>query len=268
MTMSDRPIAVFDSGFGGLTVARALIDLLPHERLVYLGDTARYPYGSRHADEVREFSLQIASHLVEEHDAKMLVVACNTATAAALGDLQATLDIPVVGVIEPGIRSLVAATRADRVGIIGTVGTVASGAYQRAMSDVAPRVELCALACPGLVEFVERGVVSGPDVEVLIGRLLAPAVEAKVDALLLGCTHYPYLARVFADVMGRDVVLVSSADETAFEVRHLLDEGRIRASASGGDPLFLTTGDPGIFTMLGASLFGPELCGAEQVAFD
>jgi len=220
---NSRPIGMFDSGFGGLTVARALIDLLPGEDLVYLGDTGRYPYGPRPLDEVRRFAHQITRHLVDGYDVKLLVVACNTAAAAALDELAEDVDIPVVGVIDPGVRSLVAATRTGRVGVIGTVGTIASGAYQEAVAALAPDVELTCAACPGFVEFVERGDTTSDQVIVLAERLLAPVRDAKVDTLLLGCTHYPYLARTISDVMGRDVVLVSSADETAFQVRALLE---------------------------------------------
>jgi glutamate racemase len=220
--MDDRPIGMFDSGFGGLTVARAVIDLLPDEQLVYVGDTGRYPYGPRPLAEVRGFAHQITDYLVDQHDVKLVVVACNTASAAALDELQASCDVPVVGVIEPGARSLVAATRSGRVGVIGTVGTMSSGAYQRAVAAVDGGVELTCAACPGFVEFVEKGETASDQVHVLAERLLAPLVEAKVDTLLLGCTHYPFLARTIGDIMGRDVVLVSSADETAFEVRKLL----------------------------------------------
>lgn len=270
--MHDGPIALFDSGFGGLTVARAVIDLLPDERLVYLGDTARYPYGPRPLTQVREFALEIGDRLVGEYGAKVLVVACNTAAAAALGELQARYDVPVVGVIEPGVRSMAAATVSGRVGVIGTVGTIESGAYQDAVARAAPALDLCALACPGFVEFVERGEFESRQVHVLAERLLAPAVEAKVDTLLLGCTHYPYLARTIGDVMGRDVVLVSSADETAFEVRRLLLEAGLARVADGSDAggsapdqRFLTTGDVDWFQSLGSRLLGPELERAEQV---
>ena len=265
--MDDRPIALFDSGFGGLTVARAVIDLLPHEEIVYLGDTGRYPYGPRALDEVRGFALEIADELVDRRGAKLLVVACNTASAAALDELQKRHAIPVVGVIDPGVRAVVSATRSGRLGIIGTVGTIESGAYQAAVMAVAPEVELCALACPGFVEFVERGEFDSHQVHVLAERLLAPASWAGVDALLLGCTHYPYLARTIADVMGRGVVLVSSADETAFEVRRLLEsQGMCRdPSAPPPAPRFLTTGDVGWFRHLGSRLLGPELESADLV---
>ena len=211
-----RPIGMFDSGFGGLTVARAVIDLLPGEDLVYLGDTGRYPYGPRPLDEVRRFAHQITRRLVDDHDVKLVVVACNTAAAAALDELQNASPVPVVGVIDPGVRSLVRATTTGRVGVIGTVGTIRSGAYQHAVEATGAGVELTCAACPGFVEFVERGETASEQVHVLAERLLAPIVEAKVDALLLGCTHYPYLARTISDVVGRDVVRVSSADETEF----------------------------------------------------
>ena len=205
--MDPRPIGMFDSGFGGLTVARALIDLLPGEDLVYLGDTARYPYGPRPLDEVRGFAHQITERLIEHHDVKLVIVACNTASAAALGELQAEAPVPVVGVIEPGVRSLVSATRNGHVGVIGTVGTIGSGAYQAAVAEAHPGVKLACAACPGFVEFVERGETGTDQVHVLAERLLAPLVEAEIDTLLLGCTHYPFLARTISDVMGREVVL-------------------------------------------------------------
>jgi glutamate racemase len=260
---------MFDSGFGGLTVARATIDLLPDEDLVYLGDTARYPYGSRSLDEVLAFSRQIARFLVETHDVKLLVVACNTATAAALDDLAESLDIPVIGVIDPGARAVVEASERGRIGVIGTIGTIGSGAYEDAVARVAPEVEVVTCACPGFVEFVERGVVSGPEVELLAGRLLAPLLEADIDALLLGCTHYPYLSRVIGDTVGRDVVLVSSADETAFAVARLLDDLGLAATADNGGAgpgmrTFVSSGDPQAFTAVGSRLFGPELIDAKR----
>jgi glutamate racemase len=258
--MERRPVGMFDSGSGGLTVARAFIDLLPGEDLVYLGDTARYPYGPRSLDQVRGYAHQIASHLVDAYDIKALVVACNTAAAAAIDEIRESLPVPVIGVIEPGTRALVAATRTGRVGVIGTVGTIGSGAYQRAVADAGEPVELTCAACPGFVEFVEQGDTNSDQVHVLAERLLAPVREAKVDTLLLGCTHYPYLARTISDVMGPDVVLVSSADETAFEVRRrLLDMGLSEpASDSPGRRRFVVSGDPHHFRQLGYRLLGPR----------
>ena len=260
---------MFDSGFGGLTVARALIDLLPDEHLVYVGDTGRYPYGPRPLDEVRQYAHQIADRLVDEHDVKLLVVACNTAAAAALDELEARLQLPVVGVIEPGVRSLAQATQSGRAGVIGTVGTVSSGAYQRLVAELAPHLELTCAACPGFVEFVERGETRTDQVAVLAERLLAPVREAKVDALLLGCTHYPFLARTISDVMGREVVLVSSADETAFEVRRLLSGTDLARDGSTGPAThrWLSSGDVAWFQELGRRLLGPELDRAEQITW-
>lgn len=252
---------MFDSGFGGLTVARALIDLLPAEHLVYVGDTGRYPYGPRPLDEVRVFAHQISRWLVEEHDAKLIVVACNTAAAAALEELRALLPVPVVGVIEPGVRSLVLATRSGRIGVIGTVGTISSGAYQQAVAATAPEAVLTCAACPGFVEFVERGETSSDQVHVLAERLLDPVRSAGVDALLLGCTHYPFLARTISDVMGRDVVLVSSADETAFMVRAMLEGSAVARDPSAGDGRrdWYSSGDVEVFRRLGRQMLGPEL---------
>jgi len=263
----DRPIGMFDSGFGGLTVARAVIDLLPDEHLVYIGDTGRYPYGPRPQNEVREFALEIGATLVDRFDVKAVVVACNTAAAAGLDELTAEVPVPVVGVIEPGVRALIAATRNGRVGVIGTVGTIGSGAYQRAVSATEAKVELTCAACPGFVEFVERGETTGDQVTVLAERLLAPVCDAGVDALLLGCTHYPYLARTISDVMGRDVILVSSADETAFEVRDVLDAtGLARmGDCSSVTHRFLSSGDVAWFEEIGRRLLGPELDRAEPV---
>jgi glutamate racemase len=267
--VDDRPIGVFDSGFGGLTVMRALLDLVPGEDLVYLGDTGRYPYGPRRLDEVRSYARQIARLLVDEHGVKMLVVACNTASAAALDMLRFELDVPVIGVIDPGVRAAVQATRNGRLGVIGTVGTISSGAYQRSVRAERARVTLACAACPGFVEFVERGETDSDQVHVLAERLLSPMRDDQVDTLLLGCTHYPFLARTIADVMGRDVVLVSSADETAFEVLSIFSEtGLGHRSAAKGSHQFLSSGDVGWFRALGSRLLGPELDDVEPISWD
>ena len=263
---------MFDSGFGGLTVARALIDLLPDEDLVYFGDTGRYPYGPRPLDEVRDFASQITRLLVDVHQVKMVVVACNTASAAALEALRFDTDVPVLGVIDPGVRAAVRATTNGHVGVIGTVGTIGSGAYQRAVRATRAPVTLTCASCPGFVELVERGETATDGAHVLAERLLAPLRAAEVDTLLLGCTHYPFLARTIGDVMGRDVVLVSSADETAFEVRSILRETGVgRRSGAGGAKgrhLFISSGDVGWFRELGSRLLGPELDQVEAWEWD
>jgi glutamate racemase len=251
---------MFDSGFGGLTVARAVIDLLPREDLVYIGDTGRYPYGSKPLDEVRGYAHELAWSLVRDFEAKAIVVACNTATAAGLDELRRELPVPVIDVIEPGARALVTTTTSGNVGVIGTVGTMASGAYLRAVIDTGAPVVLTSAACPGFVEFVERGQTTGDEVMVLAERLLAPINDAGVDALLLGCTHYPFLARTISDVMGPAVTLVSSADETAFAVLDTLGSlGLLRDDDRRGRHRFVSSGDVEVFRDLGAQLLGPEL---------
>jgi glutamate racemase len=264
---SDSPIGMFDSGFGGLTVARALIDLMPQENLVYIGDTGRYPYGNKPADEVRGYAKELAWSLVREYGAKMIVVACNTAASVALDELVDELPVPVIGVIDPGARALVRVTRNNKVGVIGTVGTISSGAYVQAIRATGASVALTSAACPGFVEFVERDQTTGDEVMVLAERLLAPVRDAGVDALLLGCTHYPYLSRVISDVMGPEVVLVSSADETAFIVKQELEATQLMrtgADNSTGEHKFLSSGDIAWFAQLGRRLLGPELETATQ----
>ena len=264
---SDSPIGMFDSGFGGLTVARALIDLMPRENLVYIGDTGRYPYGNKPADEVRGYAKELAWSLVREYGAKMIVVACNTAASVALDELVDDLPVPVIGVIDPGARALVRVTRNNKVGVIGTVGTISSGAYVQAIRTTGASVALTSAACPGFVEFVERDQTTGDEVMVLAERLLAPVRDAGVDSLLLGCTHYPYLSRVISDVMGPGVVLVSSADETAFVVKQELEATQLMRNGDDnltGDHKFLSSGDIAWFAQLGRRLLGPELETATQ----
>ena len=263
MSVVERPIGVFDSGLGGLTVVRALIDLLPDEDVVYFGDTGRFPYGPKPRDEVVKYSIEIADLLVDR-GVKSIVVACNSAAAAALDVLRDRYDVPALGVVEPGLRAAASVTRTGRVGVIGTVGTIASGAYQLAserLADSGRPIELTCAACPGFVEFVEAGDVDSQEVHVLAERLLAPVRDAGVDTLVLGCTHYPLLARTIGDVMGRDVVLVSSGDETAFETRTLLG-GAGHARRPGSEPprrVFVTSGDLATFRTLGARFLGPEV---------
>ncbi len=258
--VDDRPIGIFDSGFGGLTVARAVIDLLPAEHIVYFGDTARYPYGPRSLEEVRGFALQIANWLVHDADVKAIVIACNTASAAALDELQASCPVPVIGVIESGVRSAIDATTHGRVGVIGTVTTVASGAYQQAFAATDPSTELICAACPGFVEFVERGETDSDQALILAERMLAPVIDAKVDSLLLGCTHYPFLARTISRVMGRDVTLVSSADETAFALRRAILDGAVASNPSTGPATrrWVSSGDAARFQQIGQQLLGME----------
>jgi glutamate racemase len=266
VTAASAPIGVFDSGLGGLTVVRSLIDLLPDEHIVYFGDTGRFPYGSKPRDEVLKYALEIGDMLVDQ-GARLIVVACNSAASAGLDTLRERLPVPVIGVIEPGIRAAVKASRSGRIGVIGTVGTIASGAYQRAADSTRAGIDLACAACPGFVEFVEAGDVDSDQVHILAERLLAPIRDADVDTLVLGCTHYPLLARTIGDVMGRDVVLVSSADETAFTVRELLQPKATTSSpetsATGATHRFVTSGDAATFRALGTRFLGPEVTDVE-----
>ena len=273
----DRPIGMFDSGFGGLTVARAVIDLLPSENLIYIGDTARYPYGPKPASEVRSYAIELATSLVRDFNAKLIVVACNTAASVALSELRSLLSVPVIGVVEPGARALVEATTNNRVAVIGTVGTISSGAYESAVAnasrDVSREVSLTAAACPGFVEFVERNETSGRAVTELAEKLLAPIRNADVDTLLLGCTHYPYLSEVIGRVMGSGVRLINSADATASVVRDVLAENNISRSVGSGAQSssrhsglheFYSSGDVQQFADFGRRFLGPELSVAKQ----
>ncbi len=262
---NEKPIGIFDSGFGGLTVARAVMDLLPSEDVVYFGDTARYPYGPKPLDEVREFAFQIAEYLIDEHDVKLLVVACNTAAAAALDELSTEVPVPIIGVIAPGTQAAIDVSEIGQIAVIGTVGTINSGAYERAFSDLSKgEIQPLTLACPGFVEFVEKGESSGEQLQVLAERLLAPIISSNVDTLLLGCTHYPYLARTIGQVVGSNVVLVSSADETAFEVSRQLNEIDLLAKKEKeGKRVFISSGDVSWFAEVGQRLFGPELASAQ-----
>ena len=264
--MDDRPIGMFDSGVGGLTVARAVIDMLPDEDLLYLGDTARGPFGPRDLAQVREFALEIVEWLVGQ-GVKMVVVACNTAAAAALEEAQATFAVPILGVVEPGLRAGRRATRRRRIGVIGTLATIGSGAYDDALGRLRGDAVLESVPCPRFVEFVERGETTGAEVATIARGYLEPLRSAGVDTLILGCTHYPLLARVISDAIGRDVTLISSADETAFEVADImrLTGTQRRGSRAGGRHRFVCTGDTETFHRLGERFLGPEVAGVEHL---
>jgi glutamate racemase len=261
--VADAPIGIFDSGFGGLTVARAVLDQLPHEPVVYVGDTARQPYGPRPIAEVRRFALECLDELVER-GVKLLVIACNSASAAVLHDARERYPVPVVEVIRPAVRRAAVATRTGRVGVVCTRATATSGAYADAFA-AAPHVEVTTQACPRFVEFVEAGTTSGEELLGVAREYLAPVQEAGVDTLVLGCTHYPLLTGVISYVMGQGVMLVSSAEETAQEVyRQLVQRGIARPDhLAEPSHRFLTTGDPAAFTALAHRFLGPEVAVAE-----
>ena len=258
---------MFDSGLGGLTVARAVIDLLPHEDLIYFGDTGRFPYGPRPPEEVRRFSLEIADLLVDE-GVKLIVVACNSAESAAFYKAERHYDVPVVTVIEPGVKASLSATRNRRIGLIATEATVTSGAYDATMEELGPEVELVSQACPAFVDFVERGDTTSDALLETAQGYLAPLKDAGVDTLILGCTHYPLLSGVIRYVMGDGVVLVSSAEATANEVyATLLDEDLLNRSDESGKHTFISSGEEGVFTQLGQRFLGPEFKTVERRAW-
>ncbi len=257
--MEDAPIGIFDSGVGGLTVARAVMDQLPHEAVVYVGDTARTPYGPRPLAEVRAYALELLDSLVEQ-EVKLLVIACNSASAACLRDARERYPIPVVEVIFPAVRRAVAATRNGRVGVIGTSATITSRAYDDAFA-AAPHLSLTSVACPRFVEFVERGDTFTPELMSVAETYLEPLIAAGTDTLVLGCTHYPLLTGVISYVVGDAVTLVNSAEETAKDVyRELALAGRFRdESLPPPEHRFIATGDPEPFARLGRRFLGPEI---------
>lgn len=255
--MSNRPIGVMDSGVGGLTVVRAILDQLPHEPVIYVGDTAHGPYGPRSMAEVRQLALNVLDSLVER-DVKALVIACNSASAAMLRDARERYSIPVIEVIQPAVRRAVGATRTGRIGVIGTAATINSGAYSDAFA-AAPHIELTSIACPRFVEFVEAGITGGPELVSVAHDYIDQVLEADVDTIVLGCTHYPLLTGVISMIAGDEVTLVSSAEETAKDVYRTLVENSLLRDASLGAPQhqFLATGEA--FTQLARRFLGPEV---------
>jgi glutamate racemase len=256
---STAPIGIFDSGVGGLTVARAVLDQLPHEAIRYIGDTAHSPYGPLPIAEVRRHALAVMDDLVSA-GVKMLVIACNAASSACLRDARERYDVPVVEVIVPAVRRATAATRNGRVGVIGTQATVTSGSYEDAFA-AAPDITVTTSACPSFVDFVERGITSGRQLLGLAQSYLDPLIAADVDTVVLGCTHYPLLTGVISLVLGDDVTLVSSADETAKDVYRALTRLDLLRADDGPPPVhqFLATGDPEPFARLGRRFLGPEV---------
>ncbi|MEA2674335.1 MAG: glutamate racemase [Chloroflexota bacterium] len=278
-----RPIGVFDSGVGGLTVLREILRRAPDESTIYFGDNARAPYGTRPDEEVRTFSIQSIDLLVER-DVKAVVVACNTSTAIALGDLRRRYDLPILGVIRPGATSAALATRNRRVGVIGTPATIRSHAYFTAIKDENPAVEVYEHATPTFVPMVEAGLLSGPEVEASVREALAPLLgernasgefifsmpaSARIDALLLGCTHYPLLRAAIAAVAGEGIAIVDSAAATASALAELLSINALEAPAGAATHLQLTTGDVAAFRSIAERMFGeafPDVAGVEIAA--
>ena len=267
MIASDAPLGVFDSGLGGLTVVRALREALPAERIVYLGDTARVPYGTKGAGTVVKYALACARHLMAR-DVKALVVACNTVSAVAPDRLRADLDLPVLGVIEPGARAAVEATRSGRIGVLATAGTIASGAYPRAVAQLSTRAEVVGQPAPMLVPLAEEGWTEGEVPRLVVRRYVEPLASAGVDVVVLGCTHYPLLREVIeAEVragIGPQVAVVDSARATAADVRTFL-ETRGLARSGTGDVKLLVTDVPRAFREIATRFLGDAVTEVEQV---
>lgn len=266
--MNQAPIGIFDSGVGGLTVARSIIDQLPHESIIYLGDTANSPYGTKSIPEVRGLALEVMDQLVEM-GVKMLVIACNSASSAVLRDARERYTvghgIPVVEVIQPAVRKAVFTSKNGRVGVIGTTATISSKSYNDAFA-AALNLEISTAACPDFVEFVERGETSGDELLKVARGYLEPLKDQDIDTLVLGCTHYPLLAAAIGFVMGDGVNLVSSAEETAKDVFRVLTEHELLASNEAQPNYrFLATGKKQEFEDLAKRFLGPEVLGVEEI---
>jgi glutamate racemase len=257
------PIGVFDSGIGGLTVAHEILRQLPHESLVYFGDTARVPYGPKSPDTVRRYSREITSYL-RGVGVKAIVVACNTATAHALPDLKREFPGPVIGVIEPGAKAAVRATRSGHIGIIGTVGTIKSGAYEKAIRKLDSNVRTTSRACPLFVPLVEEGWTDHDATRLVAREYLEPLLDAQIDTLVLGCTHYPLLKPLFKEILGDAVRLIDSAEETAAETARAMAEAKIAAPTKHlATRRFIASDDPLTFLQLGQRFLGGAISGVE-----
>jgi glutamate racemase len=263
--MDSRPIGVFDSGMGGLTVLHECLVTLPHEDFVYLGDGARLPYGPRPLDEIRRFAAEIAGYL-EQQGVKLIVAACNSATAAALPDLQRQLAVPVIGVLAPEAHAAVLATRNRRIGLLATEATVTSGRYPALVRSLDAGAEVISVACPRLVPLIEGDDLFGEEITAAVREYAAPLKEAEVDTVILGCTHYPLVRPIFQRGFGRGLTLVFSAEETAREAAETLArKGIENAAGREGSYRFLTTGDPGHFREMGRRFLQLPIESAEHV---
>jgi glutamate racemase len=264
MASTDDAIGIFDSGVGGLTVVQALLGVLPHEHLVYLGDTGRHPYGIKSAETVTDYSIENAEFLVRR-GVKVVVVACNTASSVALDALAARLTVPVVGVIEPGARAATARSRSGRVGVIGTEATIASGAYTRALRALRPGIEVYSRPCPLFVPLAEEGWLEGPIPRSVAETYLASLCKSGIDTLVLGCTHYPLLRPVIGAVVGEGVTLVDSADETARAVAALLEARALARPSGTGSTSFFVTDVPDRFIRIGQRFLGARVDSAVRI---
>ncbi|GBF10858.1 glutamate racemase [Tepidibacillus sp. HK-1] len=257
--MEEQPIGILDSGVGGLTVVKEIFRQLPKEKVIYFGDTARCPYGSRPAEEVKEFTLEIVNFLVKQK-VKMIVIACNTATAAALDTVKEKVNIPVVGVIGPGSLAAIKHTKTGKIGVIGTEGTIFSGAYEQTLKKINPKLSIVSQACPSLVPLVESGIQEKEEIKKIVNEALKPIAKKEIDSLILGCTHYPILSEYIQEVVGSHVKLLSSAEETAREVSTILHYQNIAAHhLNSSAHRFYTTGDPIHFKQIAEQWLGQKI---------
>lgn len=264
--MNQDAIGVFDSGVGGLTVVKELIRQLPHENIVYIGDTARVPYGSKSADTILRYSIENAIFLLK-HKVKCIVIACNTATAYALEHLQHLFRVPVIGVIKPGVEAALKASHNHRIAIIGTTGTIQSGVYQKEILNHSPDVKVFAQACPLFVPLIEEGLLSHEATKILIREYLTPLLNESVDTLLLGCTHYPLLAEQIQEIAGKDVTVINSAEACAKAVKALICEKNIAGNVEReGVNRFFVSDDPHKFEMMATRFFGGPLSHIERIS--
>ncbi len=263
----DRPIGVFDSGVGGLTVLRELVRTLPQERFVYFGDTARVPYGTKSRETVTRYAIEIANHLIVRHDIKMLVVACNTASSLSLPVLRKIYKIPVVGMVDPCVRRAAALQRHASIGVIGTSGTIRSGAYDEALKVAIPGAAVRSLACPLFVSLVEEGITAGVIAQAVVTEYLEPFRRQPPDSLILGCTHYPVLKEPIRELLGDGVTLIDSGEEAAHVVDILLSESDLKwRGERGGEVRFLVTDDPERFAAVGERFYGGRMETVERIA--
>ncbi|MFS0636321.1 glutamate racemase [Mesobacillus foraminis] len=260
-----RPIGIIDSGVGGLTVAKEVMRQLPHEHIIYLGDTARCPYGPRSAEEVRRFTWEITRFLLNK-EIKMLVIACNTATAVALEEISAALPIPVLGVIHPGARTAIKVTSNYHIGVIGTEGTIKSAAYEHALKSINRQTDVQSLACPKFVPLVESGEYDGPVAKKVVADTLQPFKDKELDTLILGCTHYPLLEPLIKRFMGEEVKVISSGEETAREVSTILHHNKM---LNGGEEApvheYFTTGSKKIFSAIASQWLGKTITNVQTI---
>ncbi len=260
------PVGIFDSGFGGLTVVRQFLHLLPEESIIYFGDNARVPYGSRARGKIQTFVLEVGQYLVEQ-GIKALLVACNTATAAALAVLREKFSLPIIGIIEPGSRAAIGASRSGEIAIVATEYTIASGSYQDTIKRLRPRARVYGQACPLFVPFVERGQLNGRELEAAAEEYLSFLANTNVDTLVLGCTHYPHLSSIIRRAIGPDIRIIDPAEATIWEIKKVLEQdGLLAPEGNVPQHRFCTSGDPEHFRRLGQQLLGFPMEQVEHVA--